>query len=434
MPRLLLLVLTATLALSSSAFAQVPSNNPNDYAGTDSERIAAAVDAGVQYHNGTVVIPPRVPDKVADRDYWLLDSAILLPSDTTLTLKSCTLKLSDKCRDNFIRSANCGIGIEDIQLVHDIHIIGNGNALLVGADHPRASGDSVKPLGIPTCYYDEAQGNPLNWRSYGTDWDKEGERHNGDWRNIGILLAYVQRFSIQKLTIRDPHCWSISHEHCRDGLLRDLRFEATAFKMIDGKRECLMNQDGIDLRQGCHNFIIENITGYSGDDLIAMTAIAGGKDVPPGNLCSTMITGNRPTGDDDISHILIRNVLGHAVGRKDCQLVRFLNTGGTKIHDVIVDGVIDDSGPEDVVCVTVKVCDSLKRFGGVTPLGDTYGIILNNIHASTHSYRCIRIAGSLCDSIISNVINHNPANPPITYDSGLENTRNLTLTNLRQSN
>ena len=68
--------------------------------------------------------------------------------------------------------------------------------------------------------------------------------------NIGILLAYVQRFSIQNLTIRDPHCWSISHEHCRDGLLRDLRFEATAFKMIDGKRECLMNQDGIDLRQG----------------------------------------------------------------------------------------------------------------------------------------------------------------------------------------
>ena len=162
-----------------------------------------------------------------------------------------------------------------------------------------------------------------------------------------------------------------------------------------------------------------------------MTAIGSKSNTPPGNLCSTMITGSRPTDDDDISHIIIKNVLGHAVGRKDCQLVRFLNTGGTKIHDVIVDGVIDDSGPEDVVCVTVKVGDSLKRFGGVTPLGDTYGIILNNIQASTHSSHCIRIAGSLCDSIISNVINHNPNNPPISYDSGLENTRNLTLTNLR---
>jgi len=405
--------------------------NPNQFKGTDSERIGQAVAAVKANGGGKIVISRR--EDADGRDYWLLDRAILLDSNMTLVIDDCTLKLSDKCRDNFIRSANCGIGITDIQKIHDIHIIGVGNALLVGADHPRSSGDSVKPLGIPTCYYDKAQGNPQNWRSYGTDWDKEGERHNGDWRNIGILLAYVERFSIRNLTIRDPHCWSISHEHCRDGLLRDLRFEATAFKIIDGKKECLMNQDGIDLRQGCHNFVIENITGYSGDDLIAMTAIAGGKDVPPGNLCSTMITGNRPTGDDDISHIMIRNVVGHAVERTDCQIVRFLNTGGTKIHDVIVDGIIDDAAPADVVCGTIKVGDSLKRFGGITPLGDTYGIILNNIHSSTCSSHCIRISGSLCDSIISNVINHNPAKPPIWYQSGLEYTRNLTLTNVRQS-
>ena len=368
--------------------------NPNHFKGTDSERIEQAVAAVKAQGGGTIVISRR--EDADGRDYWLLDRAILLDSNMTLVIDDCTLKLSDKCRDNFIRSANCGIGITDIRKVHDIHIIGKGNALLVGADHPRSSGDSVKPLGIPSRYYDDIEDNPANWRSYGTDFDKEGERHKGDWRNIGILLAYVERFSICNLTIRDPHCWSISHEHCRDGLLRDLRFESTAFKMIDGKKECLMNQDGIDLRQGCHNFVIENITGYTGDDLIALTAIAGKGKTPPGNDNSTMVTGTRPTGDDDISHILIRNVVGHAVGRKACNIVRFLNTGGPKIHDVIVDGIIDDAAPEGLASVTVKVGDKLPRFGGITPLGDTYGIILNNIHASTHSHRCIRIAGSLC--------------------------------------
>jgi len=46
---------------------------------------------------------------------WLLDSAILLPSNVTLVLDNCNLKLSDKCRDNFIRSANCGMGLADIE-------------------------------------------------------------------------------------------------------------------------------------------------------------------------------------------------------------------------------------------------------------------------------------------------------------------------------
>src|SRR5690606_15145127 len=101
---------------------------------------------------------------------WLLDSAILVRSGTVLELENCHLKLSDKSRDNFIRSANSGLGITEIAPLENIHIRGIGRAILEGADRPRATGDGAKTLGK---------------HSYGTDAGKEGESQLGDWRNIG---------------------------------------------------------------------------------------------------------------------------------------------------------------------------------------------------------------------------------------------------------
>ncbi len=49
-----------------------------------------------------------------------------MPENTTLILESCRIKLSDACRDNFIRSANCGMGIEDPLPIKNIHIKGVG--------------------------------------------------------------------------------------------------------------------------------------------------------------------------------------------------------------------------------------------------------------------------------------------------------------------
>ena len=99
------------------------------------------------------------------------------------------------------------------------------------------------------------------------------ESQTGDWRNIGILLAFVDNFSIENVAIKDSHGWAISLEHCAHGRLRDLDFASSGFKMIDGVRQKILNQDGLDLRLGCHDILIENITGYTGDDLVALTAI-----------------------------------------------------------------------------------------------------------------------------------------------------------------
>ena len=383
---------------------------PNQFQGSDSDRINQAVMAAAK-DGLRVVIPRRNESADGPRDVWLLDSAILLVSGTTLELDNCRLKLSDRCRDNFIRSANCGLGITEIEPVHDITIRGLGHVVLEGADHPRATGDSAKTIGQ---------------RSYGTDAGVEGESQTGDWRNIGILLAYVDGFRIENLKIVDSHCWAISLERCSNGVIRDLSFASEGSKLIDGKRETILNQDGLDLRQGCHDILIDGLTGHTGDDLLAMTAIFKPGSTS-GSDTSTMVSAATcgPDGVDDIRNIIARNLRGTAGPH---HVVRFLNAGGLRIHDVVLDGLIDTAPDGKPGKATVKIGDANPAWGGVTPLGDTTRLVLNNIiGASRHT---ILIAGSLTASSISNVVRKLPDGDVITYESGHGNVVGVVTANL----
>jgi len=383
---------------------------PNDFSGSDVERINQALQAAA----GTgrlVVIPRRNQSADGERDLWLLDSAILVPGDTTLVLDHCHLKLSDRCRDNMIRSANCGLGVAKIEPLRGIHITGVGNVVLEGADHPRATGDAAKVLGE---------------RTFGTDAGVDGESQHGDWRNIGILLAFVEDFSLQNLTVKDSHCWAVSLERCAYGTLRDLAFASTGHKPIDGVEQTILNQDGIDLRMGCHDILIENTTGYSGDDLIALTAIPNPAGVA-GAVRSTMVSASRDRGggQDDIRHVTIRDVRGYCAGGH--HIVRFLNTGGVHMYDLVLDGLTDTSPPGHRGRAALKIGDS--NYGdGVAPLGQTRRFIVRNI--ISRAEHTILIGGSLCDSIISEVICHGAGNTPVTMAAGPEFVRDVTFANI----
>ena len=384
---------------------------PNDFSGSDVERInqALATAAGT---GRRVVIPRGNHAADGDRDVWLLDSAILIPGDSTLELDNCHLKLSDRCRDNMIRSANCGLGITDIQPLRGLHIIGRGNVLLEGADHPRATGDSGKTLGE---------------RTYGTDAGVDGESQTGDWRNIGILMAFVEDFSLEHLAMQDSHCWAISLERCAHGVLRDLSFASSGVKTIDGVEQTILNQDGVDLRLGCHDVLIENIRGYSGDDLIALTGIPRADSVA-GSLGSTMVSSLCPRGEgaDDIRHVIIRNVQGYCRGGH--HIVRLLNTPGVRMHDIVLDGLVDTS-PAGMRCkAAVKIGDH-HYGGGMAPLGDTSRIIVSNV--ISRSEHTIMIGGSLCDSVLSNIIRHDMPGEAVTLVAGPESIRDVTCANIR---
>lgn len=403
----------------------------NDFFGkTDSDIINSAIEN--RDSDGIVIIGP----KSSERNYWLLDNAILLPSNTTVILQNCKLKLSDQCRDNFFRSANCGLGIEENEPVFNIHIKGEGNAELEGADHPRATGDESKILKKPCPFTVEDICKYADWVederrtpeqitfadrhnfSYGTDAGKDGESQKGDWRGIGILFVRVSNFSISGITVRESHGWAISLEDCSHGYLEKIRFDARMNKMIDGMLQNMENQDGIDLRNGCHDITISDITGETGDDVVALTAIADKKYRPGGILGNTHVMHNDWTRrDPDIYNITIRNIRAYS---SLCYIVRLLPCECC-IRNVVIDGVIDTS-PEDVTCGCIFLGEKDASYGRNLP-ESLRNITISNIIYNNTKKAAIRIDGYLQDSTITNVIATRTKHPAISVlrEGGLKN-------------
>ncbi|MCF0235020.1 MAG: hypothetical protein HUK22_08625, partial [Thermoguttaceae bacterium] len=183
---------------------------------------------------------------------------------------------------------------------------------------------------------------------------------------------------------------------------------------------------GLDLRRGCNNIIIENISGVTGDDVVALTAI--GTDAKIGGRDDSTEVSAHPagTGDfGDIHDVVVRNVVAHAAGGH--QIIRLLNASGNRIYNVVIDGVVDTSPKPGFDRATIRIGDSNPAWGGVTPLGDTTAITISNVVSSSRD--AVLIAGSLTDSAVMNVVNRNPQVRGVTYESGKENVRNVAILN-----
>ncbi len=410
--------------------------NVNDFLkNSDNDALDAAIAA--RGADGIVVIPPR--ESADGRDFWLLDRAVLLPANTTVILRNCKLKLSDKCRDNFFRSANCGLGIEENEPLSNIHIRGEGNAVLEGADHPRATGDGGKILKNPCPFTVEDICKYADWVpaerktpegitfadrhdcSYGTDAGKAGESQKGDWRGIGILFACVDHFSISGITVRESHGWAISLEACSNGTVEKIHFDARMNKLIDGMLQNMENQDGVDIRNGCHDITISDITGETGDDVVALTAIVGNNSVykPGGSLGTTHVMHNDYTRRDrDIYNVTIRNIRAYS---SLCYLVRLLPCN-CQIRNVVIDGVIDTS-PEDVVCGGIFLGEKDAAYGNNLP-DSLQNITISNV-IYNNVKKAIRMDGYWKNGAITNVIATRTKFPVVSVlrEGGLQNVK-----------
>ena len=398
--------------------------NANDYVRpTDSETLEAAI--AHRTADGIVLIPPRQSGIEPERTYWLIDRAILLPENTTIVLQNCKIKLSDRCRDNFFRTANCGFGFPDPAPIRNVHLRGEGLCILEGADHPRATGDASKLQHNPCPHFPadlcaikadwipEERRTPekvsfwdIHNHSYGTDAGNPDESQYGDWRGIGVLFARAEQFSISGLHIVESHGWGISLEDCSYGRVEKIDFDMRMHKEIDGMVMNMENQDGIDIRNGCHHITVSDITGETGDDVIALTAIVPNVETyhPGGSLCSTHVMHNDwSRRERDIHDIIIRNVTAFSYL---CWVLRLL-PANTRIYNVVIDGLID---ARPAGCET----------GGTMLLGDggSYGdnqpesmsgITISNVICASRT--AITLAGYMKDSVITNVVNKNPACP-----------------------
>lgn len=321
--------------LSSQAQIGLGHINPNQFEGSDVERIQQAIDAAEGTDQKVLI-----PWNSAKRSHvWMLDSALLLPSNLTIILDNCTLQLSNRCRDNMFRSDNVGIGITNPDWNHNIRIIGIGEVYLRGADNPRSTGDGHRTLTLDP----ERERSAGNWRvSYGSDATKNGIKQKGDWRNIMILMAQVHGFTLKNVHIENAHAWAVSCERTTDAIITDIRFHCPETQLIQGKEVFIANRDGINLRHGCKNFRIDNISGTTGDDFIALSILGLDAENPSaGNIHSTMVSSKSWQGPaDDTEDVNITNI----VCKSSTRAVAIRANDMASIHHIFIEGLLFEGG------------------------------------------------------------------------------------------
>ncbi|HNX33857.1 MAG TPA: glycosyl hydrolase family 28 protein [Kiritimatiellia bacterium] len=331
---------------------------PNDFReGTDSDRIEAAVAKAVETGERSVEIP-RMNAK-SGQPVWLIGRAILLPSDFTLVLRDCLVRLAPGTQDNLIR--NAGTAKQPMEANENIRILGVGNAVLSG--------------GL------QAHFDPPG--------DKSG------WRTIGVLLCGVRRFTIEGFAMEETQAWAVSVENgCCHGRIANLEFRNT---------NKYPNQDGVDIRKGCHDILIENITGQTGDDTVALTGLRNEKAKTNPGLRTMQVGGNMPRPDDDIYNITVRNVRAKVAGGH--HIVRLLNQDGIKLYNIFISDVMDASGPNDPrVQAGVKIGDLRYWSMSQCQLGDTYNVFVDNV--LTRGKTGVRIQGPLKNAVLRNIVGY----------------------------
>ena len=175
---------------------------------------------------------------------------------------------------------------------HGIRILGKGNAVLDG--------------GTPNDLHENTS-------------CKDGRPHVRC--NNLILLHRVTDYVIENITCRNMRYWAINQIACTHGHLSNIRFESGTYTP---------NQDGINFRIGCSHCLVENITGQTGDDTVALSAFPCGGD-------QALLPDGMPP---DIHDITIRNVC--ACTKQT--IVALRSSDGAKLYNITIKNIADNGG------------------------------------------------------------------------------------------
>lgn len=395
---------------------------PNQFKGSDTQRIQFAVDDAART-NGKIVIPAYNSN---GSGLWLLDSAILLPSNITVILENCTVQLSDQSRDNMFRSDNVGIGIVEPNWNQNIKIVGVGSVVLKGARNPRSTGDAFRTLTQDPV---KSRAEGVFRISYGSDAGVKNAKQKGDWRNIMILMAYVDGFEIRNVKIENSHSWGMSFERVSNAIIEDIRVYNPEVINLDGKDVSIFNKDGINLRHGCKYFKISNVSGINGDDLIALSSL----DVEPnyhsnGDINSYQVTTTQWRGAmDDTEYIVISKCSTNYTG------VAIRASDGASIHHVYIDGVItverpDIPAPYGGSPYTLLVGG--KGYGKKSETNKLHNIFATNLMGDGKNL--ILVQTPIHNSAFINGIYSGKAESAITFDTNKEECTKITISNLNK--
>ncbi len=327
---------------------------------THSEAIEAAI-ASSRPSNIFAVI-------VLDSQDWIINRAILLPSNMELEINACKLKLGDGAFDNIIRSAGIKPNPQEpngpclsLEPVENIKITGVNGAIIEGTDNPYTAA------------------NP-----------KTGvvEKWVGDffgWRTVGILMAGVQHYEISGFTMQKTHCWAISQEWgCKYGYLHDIVFNTN-----------VKNGDGIDFRNGCSFCFVENISGTTSDDTVACTAL--NSSVASANskyIWSMQAMGKdfKSGSDADIHDIVIRNI--NTTGKHHGVICLATSP---KVYNVLIENICEKAASSREACVKIYT-----GYGTGYERGNLRNIVVNNVVSLGAKY-AVMVKAGVKDVLFKNI-------------------------------
>jgi len=327
---------------------------------------------------------------------WEIEQTIVLPSDFTLYLDDCHLQMGAGTFCNmFTNRAKMVEGRRTAaQADHNIRIVGRGRAILDGGEY-----------------------NGLSERNYG----KNGLPHISV--NNLLLFVNVDGFSISDIHVRNQRWWALNFIYCCHGVIRQVDICADdGLATEDGIRmpnltlkerknfpnslPYICNADGIDLRVGCHDIIIENITGFTQDDTVALTGLTG-------SLETMYAVEDLST---DMYNIIVRNVNSTAA----CSNVRLLNQSGVKLYNVLVDGVMDASANSPHVdrgIFAVRIGDNRMYGTRHSTPEETKNITIRNIYGRGQAV--VELAGSITNLVMDNICGFDTCETVIHNDAKL---------------
>ncbi len=254
---------------------------------SDNEMIQAALDAAKD--EGLSVVVPKI-NKRTGKSIWIIEDTVKLHSGSVLILQNAHLRLADGVVCNMFSNYD--------ESNSDITIKGVGRAILDGGTHNGLY---------------EVNGIARSVSKY---------PGRNAYENCTVIFKCVERLLIDNITVRDQRYWAICLCAVTNSRVANIHFESSSN---------VPNQDGVDLLPGCHDVIIENITGCTGDNVVALNSTRD--ELYPYTPKSLR--------DSNIYNVTIRNLMIYCVG--GCALIRLLNHDGCKIYNVRIDNVIETS-------------------------------------------------------------------------------------------
>ncbi len=316
-----------------------------EFSGSDSHRIQSAVNKARE--EKAIALIPAGGGSLDG--VWDIDEAILLDGDVSILLDGAHLRLQDGVFDNIFRTRNL---YEDKTVeLSNIFIKGQNGAVLDGGVHNRLTEYNHNRDGRPHMYC-----------------------------NNLILLYNISHYEVSGIECRNPRYWCINQLYCSYGVVKNINF------LADG---VMPNQDGVNLRLGCHHILVENIGGRTGDDTVALT---GG--IP---LERYYLEGRCK----DIHHVVISNVRSTTH-----QTVVALRVGdGVKLYDVLVDGVeslYDENDPETFLpWGVIRVGEGLYYRDRASIEGEIFNITVRNVKAN--GKYGVALSNVITDSVFENI-------------------------------